>query len=273
MENVLQSDPLRYAVCCALVFFAAYLLNMIYITVFYHRALTHRSVHLHPWIENFVVLTGNWITGLDPKGWACMHRMHHEHSDTARDPHSPLNGGVAGVLLQQLYSYNKTLSGLIHGKRKYTMHVTDLRFGVNWLNRHHLWYLPYVLHAVIGLSLGLFFHLWLLGLFYWLGMMSHPIQGWMVNALAHRYGYRNFNTRDNSRNNFAVALLVFGEGYQNNHHEKPQSANFSHHWWEVDLGYVLCRGMAWLGVLKIPPGQSHRTNPAAPPLIVSPGEL
>ena len=62
----------------------------------------------------------------------------------------------------------------------------------------------------------------------------------MVNALGHRYGYRNFDTNDNSRNHTLTALLVVGEGYQNNHHESPHSANFAVKKGEIDTGYWMC---------------------------------
>jgi stearoyl-CoA desaturase (Delta-9 desaturase) len=86
---------------------------------------------------------------------------------------------------------------------------------------------------------------------YWIGLMSHPVQGWMVNALGHAYGYRNFDTPDQSRNNTLVAWTVLGEGFQNNHHKHPGSAQFSWRWWEVDLGYVICLGLDALGILQV----------------------
>ncbi len=227
------------------------MVNILYVTVFYHRALAHRSVKMHPWLERFVVRTGSWVTGLDPKAWICMHRMHHLYSDTPQDPHSPVGSGIWAVLPNQLHSYERTLTGLICGKKKYTSVVSDIAFPVTWSNRNQLWYLPYVIHAVVAIAIGFTFSAWLLAACYWVGIMSHPVQGWMVNALAHQYGYRNFETPDNSRNNSAVAWLVFGEGYQNNHHHQPNSPKFSHRASEVDLGYGVCRIMSAFGLLRL----------------------
>ena len=42
-----------------------------------------------------------------------------------------------------------------------------------------------------------------------------------INSLAHRFGRRRFETRDDSRNNLWLALLTFGEGWHNNHHFFP----------------------------------------------------
>lgn len=235
-----------------LIFGIGYFINIFYVTVFYHRGLAHQSVQLRPFIVKWVGWTGNWITGIDPKAWACMHRLHHEHSDTERDPHSPVHQGVFGVAMGQLKSYQKVLRRLIKKDKVFSKLVADIPFNVHFLNRSRLWILPYIIHVVVGVLLGIFFHSWIIGIAYYLGIMSHPIQGWMVNALAHRFGYRNFSIKDHSRNNFFVSLLVFGEGYQNNHHAFPSSPKFSKRFFEFDLGYVLCLMGKWTGLLRIP---------------------
>jgi stearoyl-CoA desaturase (delta-9 desaturase) len=242
---------MMYLLLCFLVFVSTYTLNLLYISVFYHRGLTHRAVNLRPWVRQMVVWTGNWVSGLDPKGWVCMHRLHHQYSDTPKDPHSPHYQGVFKLALGQLHSYNRVLIGLIREDPKFMSVVPDLDFKVSWLNRKRLWALPYIVQALVAVAIGYFGHAWLLGYCYWIGMMSHPIQGWMVNSLAHKYGYRNFATDDRSRNNTLVAWLVMGEGFQNNHHHSPSSARFSVKWWEIDTGYYLCCVAKWFGLLKL----------------------
>ena len=241
-----------YWISCFCVFWAAYLLNIFYISVIYHRGLTHGAIELHPQLVKFAAVTGSWVTGLDPKGWSCMHRMHHQYSDTPKDPHSPVFQGLFPLFLGQLRSYNRTLVGLIKREESFTSVVSDFSFDVSWLNKRKMWILPYLLHVGVGIFVGATFGGFWIGYAYWLGMMSHPIQGWMVNALAHKYGYRNFNTDDNSKNNRFVALFVFGEGYQNNHHQYPRRANFAIKSFEYDLGYILCRIGHWCGILKVP---------------------
>jgi stearoyl-CoA desaturase (delta-9 desaturase) len=92
-----------YPLACLFVFLCGYGLNMFYITVLYHRGLAHGSVTLRSWVRALVTWTGNWLTGVDPKAWSCMHRMHHLHSDTPLDPHSPAHQGLVGVALGQLH--------------------------------------------------------------------------------------------------------------------------------------------------------------------------
>lgn len=228
-----------------------YFLNIFYITVLYHRALAHGSVTLGPILKFAIVHTGNWVTGLDPKAWTCMHRLHHRHSDSPDDPHSPLYLGVFGVMLGQLRSYEKTLRGLIKNDPAYTSVVSDLDFSVSWLNRRKVWYIPYITQVVISILLGVYLQSWAVGLAYYFGILSHPIQGWMVNSFAHKFGYRNFETNDNSKNNQLVSILVAGEGFQNNHHHSPQSARFSKTKGEFDWGYAMCLGAQKLGLLKL----------------------
>ena len=242
---------MNYYWLCAAVFAFTYCLNMTYISIFYHRGFTHDAVRINPSFQRFIISSGSWITGIDLKAWACMHRMHHVYSDTDKDPHSPKRWGLFGTMLGQLHSYNSTLRGLIKNKPEYTSVVKDLNFDVSFLNRHKLWYLPYVVHVAVWLTCGFAFNAWLLGYAYFIGMMSHPVQGWLVNAFGHAFGYRNFQVDDDSRNNTLVAWLCFGEGFQNNHHRYPKSAKFAVRWFEFDFGWHVTRLLASLGLVEI----------------------
>ena len=71
---------------------------------------------------------------------------------------------------------------------------------------------------------------------------------WFVNSWAHMWGYRTYETTDDSRNNWLVALLTFGEGWHNNHHAYPRMASQGHKWWEVDPTFAVIRLMQWTGL-------------------------
>jgi stearoyl-CoA desaturase (delta-9 desaturase) len=236
---------------CAAVLAAGYSLNLVLITIFYHRALTHRALELSPGLRRFVHLTGNWVTGLDLKAWVCMHRIHHANADRPDDPHSPANAGILGVALAQLRSYERILAGLLRRDPNLTAVVDDLDFDVHWLNRRKLWYLPYLTHAGVAVVVAVLSGVWPLGVVYFAGIMSHPVQGWIVNSFGHAVGSRNFDTPDNSRNNHVAAWLIWGEGLQNNHHAYPGSAKFSYHRWELDFGWFVARGLERLGVVRV----------------------
>ena len=241
----------EYYLYCFLVFLVGYVLNGIYITVFYHRGFTHQALTVNNWAKKFIVLSAPWITGLDVKAWSCMHRFHHDFSDKEGDPHSPYQSGFFGVIIQQLRSYEKYLAGLIKGRKSYLTKVNDLDFPVTWFFRKNMWYLPYLVHGIIGLTIGFFGNAWLLGFCYWLGLMSHPLQGFLVNSVCHCFGYRNFNTEDQSRNNFFVGWAVIGEGWHNNHHQNPGSPKFSLKWFEFDIGWLFCQILEFFGVIKV----------------------
>lgn len=242
------------------VFLIGYLINAFYITVLYHRGLTHRAIVMAPALEKWLAVSGPWLTGIDPKAWACMHRLHHLHSDTEQDPHSPVHYGLLGVMVGQLRSYEKILRKLKRGDKEYMDVVSDIKFDVNILNRKKLWPIPYILHLIIAIAIGYYFSSAWVAAAYYLGIMSHPIQGWMVNSIAHHSGYRNFDSADNSKNNLMVAYLVFGEGFQNNHHSRPFAANFAVKAGEIDTGYWLCVIAEKMGMIKIPKGSDVPPN-------------
>jgi len=75
---------------------------------------------------------------------------------------------------------------------------------------------------------------------------------WIVNSADHRWGYRNYNTPDNSRNSIWLGFLCHGDGWHNNHHADPRSARHGHKWWELDLAWVVIRAMMLLGMAKNP---------------------
>lgn len=250
-SRTMQIDWL-YLGACGLVLLITYLITITYTSVFYHRAFTHGAVKLRPWFRKFVIATGPWVTGMDIKAWTCMHRLHHRYSDTKRDPHSPVYAGFWGVLVAQLRGYERVVAGLQQGRRPYTSVVSDLDFPLSWGQRHKgLWWVPFAILIGIGLGLAVTFDAYLLGGAFVFGMMSHPIQGFIINSFGHARGHRNFERPDNSRNNVIAALLVLGEGLQNNHHAYPSSARFSFRSWEFDGGYLICRMLEKLRCLDV----------------------
>ena len=81
---------------------------------------------------------------------------------------------------------------------------------------------------------------------------------WFVNSATHLWGYRNYETTDNSRNLWWVGLLAFGEGWHNNHHAYQRVARQGHRWWEIDVTYWAIWlmekvGLAW----DVDPGEGH----------------
>ncbi len=234
-----------------IIFFIGYLVSMTYISVFYHRGLAHGGIDLPNWLLKFIDLTAMPITGIDPKGWSAMHRLHHEHSDTELDPHSPVHKGFWYTFILQHKSFERILIKLIKKDPELTKLVSDIPFDVHWLNKRGLWYVPFLLNILIGIGMGAVSGNWLLPFAWFLGISGHPIQGFLVNSFGHSVGYRNYDYPDNSRNNTFVAWTVFGEGYQNNHHQFPNSPKFSMRSFEIDPGWGVASVLDLLGVIKI----------------------
>lgn len=224
---------------------------MTFTSVFYHRALTHDAIELPSWLLKFITLTGMPLTGLDAKVWVCMHRLHHQHSDTAKDPHSPHTDGFFKLFLAQKNAYLNILKKLIEKDHEYENIISDLDMDLNWISRHNLWWLPHLIHLCIAFALSLYFQNNWLGFGYFFGIAGHPIQGWAVNSFGHAIGYRNFNSPDESRNNTLIAWLFFGEGYQNNHHHNPSSAKLSYKSHEFDPGFIMVKILAFFNIIKI----------------------
>lgn len=221
----------------------------------YHRGLAHGAVRLHPWARWLLTNGGVWLTGIDPKGWVVMHRLHHRHSDTPDDPHSPTNmRSPLSMFRAQLDGYNRVLDGLRAGDAKYTAMGGDLSLSWPAMTTRILPVMsPYIAHALLALVVASQLGAWL-GVALFAGLMSHVVQGAIINYLGHAYGGVNFENGDASRNNHLAAWLVLGEGFQNNHHRHPSSARFSYLRHEVDLGFGVCRALHALGVLRIVPG-------------------
>jgi stearoyl-CoA desaturase (Delta-9 desaturase) len=73
---------------------------------------------------------------------------------------------------------------------------------------------------------------------------------WLVNSATHMWGSRRFNIRDDSRNNWWVALLTFGEGWHNNHHAHPTSARHGLAWYELDMTWLQLKALEAIGVIR-----------------------
>jgi fatty-acid desaturase len=114
-----------------------------------------------------------------------------------------------------------------------------------WLSKYH--YVPLVLVGILLAAFGgLPFLLW--GVFFRVTIGLHVT--WMVNSLTHFWGSRRFDTRDDSRNNWFVALLSFGEGWHNNHHADPTSARHGLAWYEIDMSWLAIRSLETVGLVK-----------------------
>lgn len=212
------------------------------ISMGYHRLLTHRSYRVPLPLEYLLAACGALALQGGPIFWVATHRIHHQNADQPGDPHSPRDGGWwahVGWLLRSNPDNSDTLK-----MSKYAPDLAKHRFYV-WLNDYH-----WVPIAVLGAAL---FALGGWALVLW-GICLRVVVGlhvtWLVNSGTHMWGTRRFATRDDSRNNWWIALLSFGEGWHNNHHAWPTSARHGLAWYELDASWIQIRALQLFGVAK-----------------------
>jgi len=212
------------------------------ISMGYHRLHTHRSYKVPTALEYFFAICGTLTLEGGPIFWVATHRVHHQNSDQPGDPHSPRDGAwwahAGWILLGETKHNNTRLMS------KYAPDLAKDRFYV-WLNNFH--WVPIAVLGVVLLAIGgLPMMLW--------GLCVRVVFGlhatWLVNSATHMWGSRRFSTRDDSRNNWWVALITFGEGWHNNHHAHPTSARHGLAWYEFDPTWITLKVLRLVGVAR-----------------------
>jgi stearoyl-CoA desaturase (Delta-9 desaturase) len=251
-----------------------YMVRMFGLTAGYHRYFSHNSYKTGRGFQFVLAWLGCCAVQKGPLWWAGHHRSHHAQSDTEDDVHSPIRRGFWWSHIGWVLSSNYTATNWAR--------VRNLRGfpELKFLNRFHL--LP---PATLAMALylvgtwvergdahpeatGLQMVIW--GFFISTVLVRHA--SFTVNSLGHVYGARRFPTRDNSRNNFWIALITLGEGWHNNHHYAPSSERQGPYWWEIDCTHYALTVLSRLGIvwdLQSPPRDIlHRSRrpqkPATP---------
>jgi len=208
----------------------------------YHRLLTHRGFRVPKALEYVGTLFGYLASEGGAITWVAMHRIHHAQSDKpGKDLHTPKDGfwwsHIGWILC-------KTDGNQREMERRYAPElVADPVHRV--LDRIHV--LPNIL---VGLALyawgGWSLVVW--GVFVRLVITLHGT--WLVNSATHTWGYRTWRTNEDSRNLWWVGLLAWGEGWHNTHHAFQRSARHGFEWWEIDMTWLVIRGLAALGLAR-----------------------
>ncbi len=212
------------------------------ISMGYHRLLTHRSYRVPRLLEYFFATCGAMTLEGGPIFWVATHRIHHQNSDHDGDPHSPRDGAWwahVGWLLWGVTNHNRT-----RAMSKYAPDLAKHRYYV-LLNNYHwvpMLALGVLLYAIGGLPM----FLWGICLRVVIGLHAT----WLVNSATHMWGARRFVTRDDSRNNWWVALITFGEGWHNNHHAHPTSARHGLTWYEFDPTWLQIKLLRRFGIAR-----------------------
>jgi len=214
----------------------------------YHRLLTHRGYETPRWLECALTVCGTLALQGGPLFWVATHRLHHQNADRNGDPHSPRDGwwwSHAGWLVRGDPMRDGALAPYVPDLRRDPFHC--------WLEKWH--FVPLLVLALLltiwgALHEGVFLAASLVswGIFLRTTVELHGT--WLVNSAAHTWGSRRFVTRDDSTNNWWVALFTFGEGWHNNHHADPRCVRHGLAWYELDINWLCIHALHRVGLAK-----------------------
>lgn len=233
-----------------------YLITGMGITAGYHRLLTHRSFETKPWLRAGFAIAGSMSVQGAPIHWVADHRKHHDFSDQPGDPHSPHTHGRPG--------WRGVFAGMWHSHMGWlfsrddraaaSRYARDLKNDptIVWVDKlFFVWVLlglaiPFALGLAIGGTLYTGFTAMVWGGLSRIFLQHHAT--WSVNSVCHMYGKQPFEVDDQSRNNWAVAMVALGEGWHHNHHAFPTSAKHGLLRGQLDPSYLLIKGLESVGL-------------------------
>jgi fatty-acid desaturase len=238
-----------------------YVFGMLGINIGYHRLLTHRSFSCPPWLERTFAVLGACCLQESPIIWVTFHRRHHHLTDEIGDPHTPVESFFWAHVGWIVFKSEDSQPGPMIGR--YAAEFNRDPF-YRWLERGDNWVkialASWAAFFAAGFAADIFAGgtastalQFALSLLVWGAAVRTVVvwhMTWSVNSVAHIWGYRNYATPDNSRNNRWVALVAAGEGWHNNHHAHPRSARHGHHPGELDLGWLAIRLLMALGLAR-----------------------
>lgn len=207
------------------------------ITLGFHRLVTHRSFQTPKWLEYFLIGCGTLAFQGGPCEWIGMHRIHHLYSDQIVDPHDSNQG-----------FWWSHLGWLLHhapAEPEIPRFIKDIADDpVYQFFQKYFLLMQVALAALLFLLGGWSFVFW--GVFVRLVVVYHCT--WLVNSATHKFGYRTYESGDRSTNCWWVALIVYGEGWHNNHHAFQYSARHGMQWWEIDVTWMTIQLLQVLGL-------------------------
>ena len=243
-------------------FITFYLISAFGITVGYHRYFTHKSFKTYKIVSYLLCIFGSMAAQGSLSFWVGKHRVHHHHTEKKHDPHSPVS--TTPGFISKLRSFFHGHMGWLFVERSiedYKKRINDIVKNSTLFKIQNLYWLWLLLGILLpGILGGILSGSWkgfLTGML-WGGIaricILHHVT-WSVNSICHLFGTRTFSSKDNSKNNFLVALLSLGEGYHNNHHAFAYSAKQGLRFWQIDFSYLLIKLLSKIGIvwdIKIP---------------------
>jgi stearoyl-CoA desaturase (delta-9 desaturase) len=241
-------------------------LSVLMQSLFLHRYAAHRMYTMGPRTErtlHLLTLLAQGSSYLEPRAYALIHREHHAFADTERDPHSPAyHRNPFRMMLETARRYSAYRERRRHPEPRFLGGYPEWPFVDRTFNQ---WPARLLFGALYTLFYWRFaarrWQLLALPIHYVMG----PLHGAIVNWCGHRYGYRNFRTRDMSRNSLPVDALCMGELFQNNHHARPANPNFAARRLEFDPTWHVMKLLARLELIRLDHASAESSPAQAPP--------
>ena len=234
-------------------FVALWYVSLFAQTFFLHRYASHGAFVMSRFWERFFFIFTYIAQGshyMSPRAYAIMHRLHHAHTDTEMDPHSPnFSRNMLSMMWRTSMRYRAIFKGREAIDEKFTKNLPAWPGFDRWassITSRLLWVgiytLIFILFATAGWQYVLLPVIITMGAFH----------GAIINWFAHKFGYRNFRLTNTSQNLISIDILMLGESYHNNHHKRPSAVNFGVRWHELDPVYPVILLFNWLHVIRLP---------------------
>ena len=233
-----------------------YAIQMFGITLGFHRYAAHKSFKTSRFFEGVLLIAGSMALEGPLSFWVSTHRRHHRYADELGDPHSPNLSGTGPLAKLKGLWYAHIPWMFSDQESRVNVFAPDVlrdRHLFNYSRTYPIWaLLSLALPGLLGLAIGGTVASGLSGFVF--GGLARVFvanqAAWCVGSISHMFGSRPFVNRDNSANNWPVAIFTFGEGLQNNHHAFPGAYRHGMRWWEPDAsGWVLAvfakAGIVW----------------------------
>jgi stearoyl-CoA desaturase (delta-9 desaturase) len=220
--------------------FIIYCFSGLGITYSYHRQLAHKSFKSPKWFEYLWAFFGMMGMQGAPLDWASEHRYHHLHTETPLDPHSIYEGFYFSHMGWLLDSEKKEERCHDMSNAKDMSKQKFYQFTSKYYKLFVLahWAVFYAVGGMAGLAWRALF----------VAYQYHVT--WFVNSAAHVWGNQEYRTGDQSRNNWWVGLLAFGEGWHNNHHAFEYSARHGLRKHQLDTTWMLISLFKRMGLVS-----------------------
>ncbi len=231
----------------AVVFMVMAHLTITAMSICFHRIHTHHAIKLNTYVDHAMQVWLWLVTSMSKLDWVSVHVYHHTFSDTDKDPHSPVKKGLGRVFFLGVVDYSKAKDWPDVLRIRARIPATRLEKYMS----EHLFLGPIMLSCTLLLLFGPLYGSILIVMNITISPLF-AVGG--VNALAHWFGYQNYDSKDNSRNLgflFLLNWIICGELDHNNHHRFPKSPTFAHRWFEFDIGWVYVRMLQAVGLAQV----------------------